>query len=311
MTDNSTTNLRAGPGGEAPTSLRERIDRHGWNQASATDTNVRTVGFIAVWVSCGLVAHLVGLPAAVAAWFVAGWILTGALAASHEAIHNNLYRSRTANRAVGWAWAGVAAIPFETYRAYHRAHHADTKGPTDPEPHPEIGSAVAHLATFAVGGVYFWLEMWVPTLRVMVGGRGPRWVTGRARARMAANGWAIVAATAAFWVIVDPSLGVVWSWWAAPMLVAAVFCAPLVALPEHHRTSDGPGPATATSRTVLSVPACRWVMWNANYHTAHHLVPSVPGRHLPELDAVIAADCEHRADTYLGWHARELRRHQS
>jgi fatty acid desaturase len=44
-------------------------------------------------------------------------------------------------------------------------------------------------------------------------------------------------------------------------------------------------------RTVYMNPVFRFLYWNMNYHTEHHMYPMVPFHALPKLHDAIKADC--------------------
>ena len=44
-------------------------------------------------------------------------------------------------------------------------------------------------------------------------------------------------------------------------------------------------------RTILMNPVHRFLYWNMNYHTEHHMFPLVPYHQLPRLHALVKDDC--------------------
>jgi fatty acid desaturase len=57
---------------------------------------------------------------------------------------------------------------------------------------------------------------------------------------------------------------------------------------------------------VRSHGPVRFVLWNSNYHAAHHLVPSVTYRYLPRLDDAVGERALHRSRSYFAFHAGQL-----
>jgi fatty acid desaturase len=247
----------------------------------------------------------------VGAWLVLALVLMGGIAASHEAVHNNLFRGRTANRVAGNIAAGAGFIPFASYRAYHLAHHADTKGASDPEPSTPVRGPVVWVLAMVLGGLQFQVECWSAVVGAAVG-RPPRWARNavhRAALRRAAL-LAVAQALLVAWLAINAP-GPLLRWWIAPLLVLWVGgLGAMVIIPEHNELQAG-GEATEWTRTTVSNPVFRWFFWNANLHTAHHLIPSVPWNHLPELHGLIEDRCPHVERGYLSYHRGLLRRDAS
>ena len=51
----------------------------------------------------------------------------------------------------------------------------------------------------------------------------------------------------------------------------------------------------------------RLVVWNANYHAAHHMVSSVPAHNLPALDAHLGDGIDRTSPSYTRFHAEVVR----
>ena len=72
---------------------------------------------------------------------------------------------------------------------------------------------------------------------------------------------------------------VLWVWF-IPLLIGLPLLR-LYLLCEHTlcpNSDDG----FANTRTTLSTPIVRFLMWNLPYHAEHHLLPNIPFHHLPE-----------------------------
>ena len=67
-------------------------------------------------------------------------------------------------------------------------------------------------------------------------------------------------------------------------------------------SSDG----TENTRTTLTNPAVRWLMWNMPFHAEHHLYPSLPFHALPAAHGPIAPHLRHCDRGYLAVHRRLL-----
>jgi fatty acid desaturase len=197
----------------------------------------------------------------------------------------------------------VCLAPFSAYRAFHFEHHRRSHAPGDSEPvfvvrnHLEQ-AVVVPTAVLGLCAILWW------RFGQQVAGRGPAW-TGLARRRGLELATGLAAAAALAGLV---GAGVVWGWhlplllWGAPVGVYLVL-AGVISSTEHYECDYGPGSDFATSRTILTGPLVRLCIWNANFHTAHHLVPAVPGRNLGRLHELIADRYEHVEPTYRAYHA--------
>jgi fatty acid desaturase len=85
--------------------------------------------------------------------------------------------------------------------------------------------------------------------------------------------------------------------WLLPSLLAMPFMrAYLIA--EHTLCSRDQNFLTNT-RTTLTLPPVRLIMWNMPFHAEHHLFPAVPFHHLPALHEVIGDRFTHVGAGYV------------
>lgn len=286
-----------------PADVRAAVVRGRLTKASARDSNLRALACAVAAVVPLVVAARLGTAIGWAvAWLVSGVLVSGTFAAVHEAIHGSLYRSRTANDVAGVLWGLVVLNPYASYRPFHFQHHVHTHEPGDSEPPLRVTNVGGYLLVFPLAMVGLNALLWWELVRI-VAGHPPVYARRTARRGLAVvNLVALVAVVAglAVWAVRAP--GAFASWWLAPVLVGSVLAA-LYSTPEHYGTAFGPASPFAVSRTIRSNPVTRWVIWNANYHVAHHLCPTVTGRNLGRLQEVIDDRCEVRARSYTRFHA--------
>jgi fatty acid desaturase len=282
------------------------------DQHLAHPHGVRSLGHIAV-----VLAAWIGL---VAAGFVLDtwitWIVIWAtlaictatpIALMHEAVHQNLFRSRLANHLTGTVAAAWLFFHGPAYRAWHLTHHAYTFEPEDSEQLPaRFRSRLGYLGYCAVLGPSFAAILWAGAATTAAG-RPPRWVRA-GRLRQYVRRWAIapavVAAAVGAAAIEWPA--VVVRGWLLPAAIGSVVVFPFLTMPEHYEGHGRPG-LLANTRTTSSNRVLRFLYWNNNLHTAHHLVPTVPPQSLDRVDDFIAARNELRDPGFFAFHRRVLR----
>jgi fatty acid desaturase len=63
---------------------------------------------------------------------------------------------------------------------------------------------------------------------------------------------------------------------------------------------------TRNTRTTLTNPLVRWLMWNMPFHAEHHLFPSLPFHALPQAHQWIGPKIDHCDPGYLAVHRQLL-----
>lgn len=305
-----TRNSGPAPSDRAVTAdIRRRIADDGLTSPSATDSVLRLATMVAAYTAAALVAWQAD---AIAVWLLfwvfGGLVLASMLIAEHEAIHASLFRSSSANHVVGALLGAITGAPYAAYRAYHFEHHRRTHQAGDPEPAVVVRSRFAYLGTMVVLIPAFCAGLWRDLLAA-VAGHPPAHVR-RVRRRgvevlsLVATA-AVLAALATLWAVAG--------WWA----VVAVWGGPLAAsfvwgavfaVPEHYEAAYGPAPVLETTRTIDAGTPTRWLLWNAGYHAAHHLVPAVPGRNLARLQELLDDQVTIRSTSYGSYHLGLWRR---
>ena len=90
--------------------------------------------------------------------------------------------------------------------------------------------------------------------------------------------------------------------WVVPQLIAQPLMR-LYLLAEHTGcTTDRNG--LTNTRTVLTSPVLRVLMWNMPYHAEHHLYPFIPFHRLADAHAVLREKLAYLQPGYARWHAR-------
>lgn len=256
-----------------------------------------------------LVITVGGWPSWISHWVVASVVLATIPSAYHEGTHRSLSRIRWLNDGIATVAAALQFVPFATWRYFHLAHHANTGTNADPEDYP-IHWTKWSLITFPFFQFVFIGILWKWAIGSL-SHRGPRWVkTDRqvhAVRRNTAATLAVIALIAASSILYWRVLGILVVPSAGGILISSV-----TIVPEHfpaHRVGPGESDQLDRTGTYTSNPVTRFIMWNSNFHAAHHFAPKVPGHYLPRLDSMLSdvQPPEWRWSGYLAWYRAQLR----
>ena len=287
----------------APT---DRILSHEALRALRTRSDVRGAAHLAL--------HAAGLIAA--GWWVAvatGWMVLPAVfvlglsqvalfAPAHETMHQTAFASRRANAVVGWLTSAPSLLNSHFYAAFHLAHHRHTQIPgLDPElfspPPVTVGQYAARILSFP-----FWrlrlrvvFDSWRGDLSAypyVTEAAAPAIIRSVRAMSLTLAGGAIGSALLFGWQ--TPFL-----FWIGPQLLGQP---PLRAylLAEHTGCSHDRDGLTNT-RTTLTNPVVRLLMWNMPFHAEHHMYPSIPFHLLPDAHAAIRARLGFVQPGYARW----------
>lgn len=297
------------PAPRLPADLRAALSERRLATADAQDSIRRLAAISLAAAASVAVAVAVDHPAG---WMVhatvVGLVLTSCIAAEHEALHGSLFDSRWANHAVGAFTGAVCLTPYSAYRTYHLRHHQFTHAEKDAEPVAVLRTRFHLVAALAFATLGLAATLWASLARSLTG-RPPE--AGDRLRRRGLDSLSL-AASGTFLLV----LACLW-WSQGAMFVALLYGGPFAVylvlsaatfLPEHYECEYGPGLAWNTSRTTTSNAVARFLLWNANFHTAHHLVAAVPGHALPELHSLIDQRCVNTERTYAGYYAGLWRR---
>lgn len=209
----------------------------------------------------------------------------------HECVHGSFFHSRRLNRRIGLLAAALAGTSFRGFQRAHMRHHRYNGAQEDPEGrvYPALSGAGRGRLLVQVFGPLVPIAAW-KTLQAQVGG-GPA-TAGPDAAGDGGNwssGWrALLALVAAQSVMM-----LVTSWggyepWLAPFYqVTAVtfglFFSRLRGFCEHIPPQGWPEASfTRTHRTHWLEGLLLYDL-GMNWHVEHHLYPTVPCYHLPEV----------------------------
>lgn len=286
-----------------PPAVRAAIVAEHLGAVSGRDSAWRLALMTAIGVASGVAAAVADSPLIWLAHAVAGGVvLTACIAAEHEALHGSMFGPPALNHVVGAVVGALCWSPYSAYRTYHLRHHQRTHMSGDAEPMVVIRTRLMLVGIVAVSTIGLAIDLWKRLFRSLSARTRPE----EARLRRPGLDALSIAASGALCAVLVVS-GITWGLttvalvYAGPLIVFVVLSS-LSFLPEHYECAYGPAPVTSTTRTTLSNGAGRFVLWNANLHTAHHLVPSVPCRNLPRLHQLIEDSCDHVATGYLSYY---------
>lgn len=238
-------------------------------------------------------------------WWIApalllqGILVNALFGAMHEAVHYGAFRTRWMNDVLAFFSGAAILNNAGFYRHYHYAHHRYTQ---DPARDPELITAVVP----RTWGQYLFRVSAIPFLTIRardiflfpLGRRGnvdyiheSGWPEVRRWGR-----W-LLAFYAAL-ILGSLVLGtdaLLWAWF-LPLLVGLPLLR-LYLLCEHTlcpESDDG----FANTRTTLSNPVVRFLMWNLPYHAEHHLFPNIPFHRLPEAHVHLRPHLKYVARSY-------------
>jgi fatty acid desaturase len=243
------------------------------------------------------------------AWPLLGVVLFGFSAAAHECIHGNFARSRWVNRAAGVFWMTPLLLNYTIHRQIHLQHHARTGREGDPELSAEssgyrgVGRYLSAVLCRATVIKPLYLHNWRTSAHALRARNSP-YPTGARRDTLVLLLWVAAMTCATF---LAPRALLMGYWIPAMIFAPLVFT--LISLPEHYQVARCDD-ALSNTRTIATNPLVRFLIWNINYHTAHHFNPRVPFHRLPELDALIRTRAPFRMSSYLQFHWRLLRGRQ-
>jgi len=253
-------------------------------------------GFLALTIATGLLAfRMRGTAWAVPAFLLYGTVFAFAEAPAHELGHGTAFRTRWLNEAAYWV------ICFMTWREQvysrwlHACHHSYTQvtvgAPADPEQQLPRPISLWKLATDFVR-----LSFAREFIGVLVShslGRPTR----RARASVPSAEFPMMVHNARI-LLTAHLMVILWAVLARSWLPVLFLTLPrlygawlheLCALTQHAGLAENEYDHRLSCRTVRLNPLLRFLYWNMNYHTEHHMFPAVPFHALPRLRALVSA----------------------
>ncbi|MCX7366577.1 MAG: fatty acid desaturase [Alphaproteobacteria bacterium] len=228
--------------------------------------------------------------------------------AMHESVHYGSFKTRWMADLLAFLSGAAILNNAGFYRHYHMAHHRYTQ---DPLRDPELITS----GTPRGWGQYLFRISSIPFLMIRArdiflfpfGFRGDvtyihesAWPEARRWGR-----WLLALyATLVVGSILFQTTVVLWTWF-IPLLIGL----PLLRLYLvcEHTLCPNSDDGFANTRTTLSNPVVRFLMWNLPYHAEHHLLPNIAFHNLPEAHKHLRPHLKFVAPTYTGVHREIIR----
>ena len=220
--------------------------------------------------------------------------------AMHEAVHYGAFRYRRLNHVLAFLAGAAILNNAGFYRHYHLAHHRYTQDPArDPElitsgtpkswrsyllrlsALPFLALRARDILLFPFGARgdvdYIQPSAW-PEVR-----RGGRWLL--AFYAVLLSGSIALGTTLLLWVWLLPLLA------GLPILRFYLVC--------EHTLCPNSDDGFSNTRTTISNPIVRFLMWNLPFHAEHHLFPNIAFYRLPEAHQYLRPHLKHVAKGYV------------
>lgn len=221
----------------------------------------------------------------------------------HETMHLTAFASRRANAVVGWLVACPSLLNWHYYAQFHLAHHRHTQDKArDPELNPPPPAGLGDYVRRVLGVNY-----WRARLQVLADAwrgdlSGYSYISAAHRPRIVLSLRAMTVAVLAAALAAGLAFG--WQaplvYWIGPQLLAQPLLR-LYLLTEHTGCAES-ADGLANTRTTLTNPIIRLLMWNMGFHAEHHLYPSIPFHRLAEAHRALRPRLGVVQPGYARWH---------
>jgi fatty acid desaturase len=220
--------------------------------------------------------------------------------AMHESVHYGSFKTRWMADVLAFFSGAAILNNAGFYRHYHMAHHRYTQ---DPERDPELITSGTPRTwksyLFRVSSIPFFILRTRDILLFPFGYRGrvdyihpSGWGEARRWGRYLLAFYALLLAgsialhtTALLWVWLLPlAIG-------SPLLRLYLLC--------EHTLCPNSDDGFANTRTTLSTPVLRFLMWNLPFHAEHHLLPNIAFHNLPEAHQYLRPHLKYVAKGYI------------
>ncbi|HEX4878543.1 MAG TPA: fatty acid desaturase [Limnobacter sp.] len=259
---------------------------------------------VALWQSPWAVQHLGAwraLPAMVC-YLAYGMVFSflGYAGLGHELAHHTVFRNRSINALL---FRLVSFLTWNNpvyFRASHRVHHQHTLQhgvdfEVNPDPYPLLERWWRYMVVDVEALVRAVTIHWDNARNVVKGPFGARHFPAGSDARKQ------LVRTARLHLALHlglASLALALGWWMwLPLVTLAAFVCTLpnrvLAKLQHASLPRNQGDLRQNTRSVLLARPLAFLYWNMNYHTEHHLHPSVPYFNLPKLRTELADHLPH------------------
>lgn len=244
-------------------------------------------------------------------WLVPAMILHGftivtMFAPMHECVHRTAFATRSLNEVFGWIAGLLSFYNFTYYRHYHTWHHRYTQ---DVERDPELMTPKPrNLWEYAceISAVPFWVFR--PLLFLgLAQGRTQKYpfLPATARFSVAVSAGLQLAVYVAAIMTIMLGYQAAWFYFFFPAMLAQPLLRAILIAEHTGCTTDENG--LTNTRTTLTNPLIRLLMWNMSYHTEHHLYPSIPFHLLPRAHRELRTHLVHLAPNYVAANRTVLR----
>ena len=238
-------------------------------------------------------------------WLLAALVLQAVFinalfGAMHESVHYGAFRMRRLNDVLAFFSGAAILNNAGFYRHYHLAHHRYTQ---DPDRDPELITS----GTPRTWGNYLLRVSALPFFALRLrdiflfpfGYRGDvDYIHPSAWSEVRRWGRLLLAFYAALLVgsLVLQTTFLLWVW-LIPLLIGA----PLLRLYLvcEHTLCPNSDDGFANTRTTISNPIVRFLMWNLPYHAEHHLFPNIAFYRLPEAHQYLRPHLKFVAKGYV------------
>lgn len=238
-------------------------------------------------------------------WVLPALLLQGILVnalfgAMHESVHYGSFRTRRFADLLAFFSGAAILNNAGFYRHYHMAHHRYTQ---DPLRDPELVTSGTPRSwgnyLYRASAIPFFILRTRDVLLFPFGFRGNvtyihenAWPEARRWGRwllalyaLLLAGSILLRADVLLWVWLIPlAVG-------APLLRLYLMC--------EHTLCPNSDDGFANTRTTLTNPFVRFIMWNLPYHAEHHLLPNIAFHHLPEAHRYLRPHLKHVAKGYI------------
>lgn len=290
--------------------LRLQVKADHLAEVSPGRAAARAVAVVAVWTGgSGIALAVDRWWAWPVVWWVQALCLVGSSSAMHEATHGALARTRRGNQILATIWGLSILFNAALWRQFHLAHHAYAGTDRDPEPQQEARTVAEYLVSIPLTGAGFVFAQWVISAKATLTGATPDWVRKSGRLSTRVNGALVLVVTAVLALAMFVEPGLVLRLWLGPYIVGLLVVAPATSITEHYGCATN-GHSTdpfAYTRTVLTNPVVRFLLWQNNFHAAHHAFPAVPAHNAQRLHQLVATRTTHTSPGYLRFHLDVIR----
>lgn len=242
------------------------------------------------------------------AMLIFGLVQVALFAPAHECMHRTAFASDRLNAIVGWLAAAPSLLNLDFYRAFHLAHHRHTQSPNnDPELDAVAPDNLSGYLLRLSGYAYWELRLrvirdaWLDDLSDYA------YINADTAGRIIRS-----VRLMSLMLIVTALLSIlVFGWrtpflyWIIPQLIAQPILRAYL-LAEHTGCSFDRNGLTNT-RTTLTNPVVRLLMWNMPFHAEHHLYPSIPFHQLPSAHTQIGDRLVAVQKGYVRWNFSLIR----